>query len=89
MQPVSGEKTRTQFPSLVLKEKFGAPAPTFRLIPRHVIKSGHIITPQGQKMLISQNLLKTILDFFFCPVPLNIEMYCDEENSGKSSKIKF
>ena len=65
------------------------PAPTFRLIPRHVIKSGHIITPRGQKMLISRNLLKTMLDFFFCPIQLYIEMYCDEEKSGKSSKMKF
>ena len=36
------------------------PAPTFRLIPRHVIKSGHTITPRGQKTLISRNLLKTM-----------------------------
>ena len=63
----------------MLKEKFGAPAPTFRLIPRHVIKSGHIITPEGQKMLISQNLIKTMLDFLFCPMQLYIEMYYHEE----------
>ena len=87
--PVSGEKSRTQFPSLVLKEKFGAPAPTFRLIPWHVIKSRHIITPQGQKMLISQNLLKTMLDFLFCPIQLYIELYYNEEKTRKNPKMKF
>ena len=81
--PVSGEKTRTQFPSLVLKEKFGAPAPTFCVIPRHVIKSGHIITPQGQKMLISRNLLKTMLDFLFCPIQLYKEVNVMDSVKGK------
>ena len=41
------------------------------------------------KNLISRNLLKTMLDFFFCPIQLYIKMYCDEEKSGKSSKMKF
>ena len=30
-----------------------------------------------------------ICDFFFCPIQLYIKMYCDEEKSGKSSKMKF
>ena len=55
----------------------------------YCIKSGHIITPQGQKMLISRNLLKTMLDFLFCPIQLYIELYYNEEKTQKNQKINF
>ena len=47
----------------------------------HQIGNHYKSRPKNQ---FSRNLLKTMLDFFFCPIQQYIEMYCDEEESGKS-----